>query len=254
MQITENKVSQMTANLLEQTLGQLVAADIRNATIFKKHGLDFCCGGKKTVKQACIEKGIDVLTIEQELQHSDLIMASSRSLPYSDWPLDFLCDYVVNTHHSYVRKALPDIEAYAEKVCRVHGKNHPELIRIFSLVGDIATELNSHMSKEENVLFPYIKKLVSATNNKLSTQAGKFGSVKNPIQMMEMEHEMVGIALEEIRTLTNDYSYPPDACTSYKLLFKLLTEFEEDLHLHIHLENNIIFPRVIEMEKRLELL
>lgn len=234
----------------DETLGQIAAKDLRKAQIFKKYGLDFCCGGKKTVKQACAEKGLDVTKIEQELQHADK-MPASRPLPYSDWSLDFLADYIVNTHHSYVRKNLPDIRAYAEKVKRVHGNRHTELLPIHQLVEEVNAELMAHMIKEERVLFPYIKELVAAKNNIQPLHAAHFGTVQNPINMMEMEHEMVGRNLAEIRERSNDYTLPEDACASYSLLYRMLDEFEEDLHLHIHLENNILFPKALEIEKQL---
>jgi regulator of cell morphogenesis and NO signaling len=234
----------------DETLGQIAAKDLRKAQIFKKYGLDFCCGGKKTVKQACAEKGLDVTKIEQELQQADRIPAS-RPLPYNDWSLDFLADYIVNTHHSYVRKNLPDIKAYAEKVMRVHGKRHPELLKVYQLVEEVNAELTTHLVKEEKVLFPYIKELVTAQNNTQPLHAAHFGTVQNPIKMMEMEHELVGKNLDEIRILTNNYLLPEDACASFSLLYRMLDEFEEDLHLHIHLENNILFPKAQELEKEL---
>lgn len=243
------KISKLIAGENDETLGQIAAKDLRKAQIFKKYGLDFCCGGKKTVKQACAEKGLDVTKIEQELQQADRVPAS-RPLPYNDWSLDFLADYVVNTHHSYVRKNLPDIKAYSEKVMRVHGSHHPELVKVFQLVEEINAELTAHLVKEEKVLFPYIKALVSAQNNEQPLHAAHFGTVQNPIHMMEMEHEVVGENLDEIRKLTHNYLLPEDACASYSLLYRLLDEFEEDLHLHIHLENNILFPKAIELEKQ----
>ena len=234
----------------EETLGQIAAKDLRKARIFKKYGLDFCCGGKKTVKQACVEKGLDTTKIEQELQQADT-MPTSRPLPYSDWSLDFLADYIVNTHHNYVRKSLPDIRLYADKVKKVHGSHHPELIRIQQLVEAIHTELMAHMIKEEKVLFPYIKELIVANNQLQPLQAACFGTVQTPINMMEMEHELVGNNLAEIRELSVDYTLPEDACASYSLLYRMLDEFEDDLHLHIHLENNILFPKALDIEKQL---
>jgi len=233
----------------EETLGQLAAKDLRKAEVFKKYGIDFCCGGKKTVKQACAEKGLDVTKVEQELQQAD-IMPSSRPIPYGDWAPDFLADYIVNTHHSYVLKSLPDMRAYAAKVAEVHGSAHPELMRIYQLVEEINSELLAHMVKEERVLFPYIKELVAAKNNTQPLHAAHFGTVKNPINMMEMEHEVVGENLAEIRELSHDYLLPSDACSSYRLLFRMLEEFEEDIHLHIHLENNILFPKAVNLEKQ----
>lgn len=234
----------------EETLGEIAAKDLRKAEIFKKHGLDFCCGGKKTVKQACAEKGLDVTKIEQELQQADK-NPNARPLPYGDWSLDFLADFIVNTHHSYVRKTLPDLREYAAKVAKVHGAHHPELISIQQLVEAINAELSAHLIKEEKVLFPYIKQLVAAENNTKPLQAEQLGSVQNPINMMEMEHELVGKNLEEIRILSNNFTLPEDACASYSLLYRKLNEFEEDLHTHIHLENNILFPKALEIEKQL---
>jgi regulator of cell morphogenesis and NO signaling len=234
----------------QETLGQVVTKDPRKAEVFKKYGLDYCCGGKQTIKEACLEKGLDLAAVEQELRQADK-MPASRPLPYDSWSLDFLVDYIVNTHHSYVKTQLPDIKAYAEKVMNVHGSQHPELIRIFQLVEEINEEMTAHMIKEENVLFPYVKQLVAAKNNQLPLPSARFGSVQNPISVMEMEHEMVGKNLAEIRQLTNNYSLPAGACASYSLLYKLLNEFEEDLHLHVHLENNILFPKALDIEKQL---
>jgi regulator of cell morphogenesis and NO signaling len=242
----------LIVDLLEskETLGQIAAKDLRKAQVFKKYGLDFCCGGKKTVNEACKEKGLDLRKVEEELKQADEL-PSQRALPYGDWSLDFLADFIVNTHHNYVRKNLPDISAYAKKVMNVHGNDHPELLRIHQLVEEVNAELSAHMVKEERVLFPYIKELVIAKNNKQPLRVSHFGTVKNPIKMMEMEHELVGKNLAEIRELSHDYSLPDGACGSYSFLYRLLNEFEEDLHLHIHLENNILFPKALEIEKQL---
>jgi len=244
------KMTKRTSGETDETLGEIAAKDLRKAQIFKKYGLDFCCGGKKTVKEACKEKGLDVTKIEQELQQADKI-PSSRPLPYNEWNLDFLADYIVNTHHSYVKKNLPDIKTYADKVAKVHGGRHEELLPVRQLVDEIYTEMMNHMVKEERVLFPYIKELVTAKNNTQPLHASHFGTVQNPINMMEMEHEAVAKNLADIRQLTNDYVLPEDACASYSLLYRLLDEFENDLHLHVHLENNILFPKALEIEKQL---
>ena len=245
------KITKRLTGENEETLGEIAAKDSRRAQVFKKYGLDFCCGGKKTVKEACAEKGLDVTKVEQELQQADKLPAS-RLIPYGDWSLDFLAEYIVNTHHSYVRKTLPDIVGYSEKVMKVHGNSHPELLRINQLVGEIDAELSGHLIKEEKILFPYIKALAAAKNNTQPLQAGHFGSVQSPINMMEMEHELVATNLDEIRKLSNNYSLPEDACASYSLLYRMLDEFDEDIHLHIHLENNILFPKALEIEKQLK--
>ena len=235
----------------EETLGQIAAKDLRKAQIFKKYGLDFCCGGKKTVKEACSDKGLDVTKIEQELQQVDKNFGA-RPLPYDEWNLDFLADYIVNTHHSYVKKSLPDLRGYAAKVAKVHGESHPELLSIYLLVEKINEELSAHLEKEEKILFPFIKKLVASADSGQPIPQMHFGTVKNPITVMETEHEMAGKDLEEIRILSNNYALPEDACASYSLLYRMLDEFEDDLHIHIHLENNILFPKALELERRLK--
>jgi len=242
------KISKRITGESDETLGQIAAKDVRKAEIFKKYGLDFCCGGKKTVKKACAEKGLDVTKIEQELQQAVKVF-TFRPIPYNEWALDFLSDYIVNTHHSYIKKTLPELVSYATKVAGVHGKQHPELYKIKSLVDDVNTELSGHMVKEEKLLFPYIKALVLANAKEQTLQAAHFGTVQNPIQLMETEHELVGKNLDDIRVLSKNYSVPEDGCASYSLLYKMLDEFESDLHLHIHLENNILFPKALEVEK-----
>jgi len=234
----------------DETIGEIAAKDLRKAEVFKKNGLDFCCGGKKTVKEACLEKGLDIVKIEQELQQANQ-MPVSASLPYNEWEPGFLADYIVNVHHAYTRKNLPEIRGYALKVLRVHGKEHPELAEIQRQVEVIYEEMMAHMAKEEKVLFPYIKDLAVARNQSQLHQAAHFGTVKNPINMMEMEHELVGTAMHKIRTLSGDFTIPEDACASYSLLYKMLEAFETDLYTHIHLENNILFPKAVEREKQI---
>lgn len=234
----------------DETLGQIASKDLRKAEVFKKYGLDFCCGGKKTVKEACAEKGIDVTKVEQELQTADKNISTARPLPYNDWSLDFLADYIVNTHHSYVKKTIPDLRVYASKVASVHGNRHPELLAISQLTDEVCNELSSHLIKEETILFPYIKQIVNSKNNGTPVQNKNFNTIQNPINMMEHEHEVVGKNLDKMRQLSNNYSLPEDACASYSYLFKTLDEFENDLHIHIHLENNILFPKALALEKK----
>lgn len=243
----EVKISKKKSGETDETLGQIASKDIRKAQIFKKYGIDFCCGGKKSLKTACAEKGLDVVQVEKELNNVDQAVFA-RPLPYQDWSADFLADYIVNTHHSYVKKNLPDISQFAQKVAIVHGPQHPELPEVNSYVEKVAAELASHMMREEQILFPFIKQLVEAKNS--GSDSSGF-SVSGPINVMEMEHDMVGTYMAKIRELTDGYTIPAGACTSYKLLFKLLEEFEEDLHLHIHLENNILFPKAQEIENEL---
>lgn len=247
------KISKKFSGENEETLGEIAVKDLRKVEIFKKYGLDFCCGGKKTVKEACAEKGIDVTKVEQELQQAENVapISSYKPLPYDDWSLDFLADYIVNTHHSYVKKTSPDLSAYSIKVAKVHGDSHPELIKINELVQEIVDEMSHHMKEEEQVVFPYVKRLVSYKNGIEKPNIKDSANIQKPITKMEMEHELVGGNMEQIRALTNNYTLPEDACASYSFLFKMLQDFESDLHLHVHLENNILFPKAIELEKSL---
>jgi regulator of cell morphogenesis and NO signaling len=234
----------------DKTLGELAANDFKKALVFKKFGLDFCCGGKKTVKEACAEKSIDPIHVENELDKIDNAPVQT-ALPYNDWSLDFLIYHIENTHHLFVNTTIAELCYYASKVMAVHGKDHPELIKINELVLSVFNELTIHMEKEEQILFPYIKTLESSKLTGAPFKKPPFETVKNPIQAMEAEHETVGATFEEIQKLTNHYTLPENACASYNLLYRMLKEFEEDLHIHVHLENNILFPKAIKLEKQL---
>jgi len=233
----------------EPTIGELVAKDFRKAEVFKKYNLDFCCGGKKTVAQACNEKKVDYMVVEKELTNLDSVIVNS-SQKFDEWDLGFLVDYILNTHHEYVKKSIPLLLEYTSKVAKVHGSSHPEVIAIAQKFNEAADELSGHMCKEEQILFPYIKRLVLAKANKQKKPYTAFGTVRNPINMMEHEHDAVGDIFRAIRELSNDYTPPEDSCATYKVSFLKLKEFEDDLHQHIHLENNILFPKSIELENQ----
>lgn len=243
------KIAKNSSSESEPTIGELVAKDFRKAEIFKKYNLDFCCGGKKTIAQACNDKKVDIMEIENELNKIDSQDAQT-SHKFDEWELDFLVDYILNTHHKYVKNAIPILLDYTSKVAKVHGKEHPEVIAIADKFYVAAEELNGHMCKEEQILFPYIKQLVSANSNKSTIPGSVFETIKNPINMMEHEHDVVGDIFKTIRELSNNYTPPEDGCTTYKVSFLKLKEFEEDLHQHIHLENNILFPKSIKLESQ----
>ncbi|HUH73520.1 MAG TPA: DUF542 domain-containing protein [Chitinophagales bacterium] len=228
----------------DETLGELAAKDLRKIEVFKKYGLDFSCEGKKTVKEACAEKGLDVTKVEQELQQADKT-PSTHQLPYDEWDLDFFSDFIVNTHHRYIRKNLPEITSYANKVMEVHCENYPELIDINNLVKQINTNITALIEEEEMVLFPKIKRLVKST----STDSDSSESLQNIIHSAEKVHQLINKDLEEIKKLSNNYSLPEDACASYTLLYRMLSEFEDDTLLHTHLENNLLFPRALKLEE-----
>ncbi len=231
----------------EKTVGELVAEDYRKAEVFKKFGIDFCCGGGKTVKDVCEKKGVDYAVLEKELLDAEK-KAGSDTTNFNEWKLDALADYIVEKHHTYVKENIPMLLEFSKKVARVHGNANPEVVKIADLFQEAADELTHHMMKEENVLFPYIKELANKQKNGSNGLHPPFGTVQNPIRMMEMEHEQVGDLLKQIAELSGNYTPPAHACNTYRVEYFKLKEFEDDLHRHIHLENNILFPKAIELE------
>jgi len=249
-EIWEVKISKLNTGEKPATIGELVAADFRKAEVFRKFGLDFCCGGKKSLSQACIAKGIDVTKVEVALAEVDNKPKTSQQ-DFTNWDLDFLADYIVNTHHKYVTESLPMLFEFSKKVARVHGDFHIEVVEIADYFKAVADELTMHMDKEENILFPYIKDLVAAKKNGTPFKPSPFGSIENPIRMMESEHVSAGGNMDKIHELSSSFTPPEDACSSYRVLYQKLEEFELDLHQHIHLESNILFPKAIALEKEL---
>ncbi|HLW39894.1 MAG TPA: iron-sulfur cluster repair di-iron protein [Brumimicrobium sp.] len=234
----------------EETIGEIVAENFHTAEVFKKYGIDFCCQGNRSVRQACEDAGVDVETVEKELQNPHLLnTGSTNNHNFTEWDLGFLADYVTNTHHKYLRKYLPELNMYSDKVSKVHGKSHPELHTVDELLKQVTEEFYSHMKDEETILFPLIKIIEKAKEGEVSYSASE--NFEAVVDHAEKEHKDVGYALEQIRKLTDDFTPPKDACASYTLLFKMLEEFEGDTFTHIHLENNILFPKAIEMEKTL---
>ncbi len=235
---------------LNAHVGEIVASDYRSAKVFKKYGIDFCCGGGKTIDAVCEKQGINKEAILAELK---TIVEANNSLEtdYNKWSLSKLVTHIVEKHHAYVQEALPALDQYLNKVARVHGEHNPELIPILSHFESVKRELTQHMHKEEMILFPYIKKMEECKKQNQQLSIPPFGSIENPINMMEEEHDDAGNEMKEIRNLSNNYNPPAHACNTYMVSFKLLEEFEEDLHMHIHLENNILFPKAIQLEKKL---
>ena len=233
-----------------RTVKEMVTEDHRAAAVFEKYSIDFCCNGGKTLDVACSEQGVDLGTVLQELQGLKKVGDTNHFRP-DEWELDALSDFIVNNHHRYVQRSLPIILAHIDKVVSVHGGNHPELAGIADRFHAVAEELTRHMQKEEMVLFPYIKTLVVANGGDGPMIAPPFGTIRNPIRMMEAEHRSAGDAFAFIRNASSDLTPPADACTTYRVTYGELAEFERDLHQHIHLENNILFPKAIELEARI---
>lgn len=229
----------------------LVANDFRTAAVFQKYGLDFCCGGGRPIAEAAIAKGVDPAALIVDLEA--VTLSPMNGTPkFNSWEPDMLIDYIVANHHAYVKETLPTTLMHVQKVARVHGENHPEVIAIAAAFTRVAQELSQHMQKEEMMLFPFIKSLVAARRNGGAAPRPPFGSVANPIRMMELEHQSAGDEMEEIRTLSSGYAPPEDACTTYRVAYQELHAFELDLHQHVHLENNILFPKAVLLEEELE--
>ena len=221
-------------------IGDIVTQDFRAAEVFKKAGIDFCCGGSQSLEAACRDKKLDVAEIESELsklENSELV-SSHR---FNEWKLDFLCDYIVNTHHQTVMKLLPELTFYTQKIAEVHGDNHPELPEIANLFAQVDTELRQHLCNEEEVLFPAIREVLK-TNS-----AESKATIISEITRMTGEHEFAGGAMDKINELSHSYAVPDDGCNTYRVAYKLLEQFEDDLHIHVHLENNILYPKAMKL-------
>lgn len=229
----------------KQIIGELVAEDYRAAEVFAKYGIDFCCKGNLTLQDVCEKKKIDLNALVSDLSDITKQVESAKN-DYQAWPIDLLADYIEKKHHRYVVEKTPAIQQYLTKVTQVHGKTHPELTEILASFNESVQMLAAHMKKEELILFPYVRKLAVARENEVLVP--HFVTVQNPIDMMKEEHDTEGERFKKISELSHNYTPPQDACNTFRVTYALLKEFEEDLHLHIHLENNILFPKAIKME------
>ncbi len=234
-------------NVQTDFIGDIVAQDFRTAAIFKNYGIDFCCKGGRTIEEACESKKLDADKIYEEI--GNLPKNDGGTIDFNSWPLDLLADYVEKTHHRYVEEKTPVLQAFLDKLCKVHGGRHPELFEIRDLFEASARDLGAHLKKEELILFPFIKNMVQAQISGNVIQQPPFGTVENPVNMMKHEHTVEGERLRKIAELTDKYNQPADACNTYRVTFSMLQDFENDLHKHIHLENNILFPKAIRLEK-----
>jgi regulator of cell morphogenesis and NO signaling len=227
-------------SLGERLVGSIVADDFRTAEVFKKAGIDFCCGGNKSLSETCRLSGIDQEKLEAEITG----LASLPSDParnYKDWDLGFLCDYIMNTHHKFVLRNLPQLVTYTEKIASVHGEHHPELVEVAGLFSRINKELLQHLAKEEEVLFPAIREALAGGNPEACA------TIQSEISRMSGEHEVAGGLMDKINVITGGYFVPDDGCNTYKVTFKLLEQFEDDLHVHVHLENNILYAKALKI-------
>jgi regulator of cell morphogenesis and NO signaling len=229
-------------------VGEVVKTNFKTATLFQANKIDYCCGGDQTISEVCSKSGIK----EEELinQLETVLQDSDPDTDYiNNMELSTLAEYIVNRHHAYVQKNIPFLKQNLDKIAEVHGDNHPELARVRDEFYESAGELTMHMQKEELLLFPYVKKMEEAKKENKNLPSPPFGKVANPIAAMMAEHENEGERYVRISELTNNYQVPADGCTTYEVTFKQLADFEKDLHRHIHLENNILFPKAKKMEE-----
>jgi regulator of cell morphogenesis and NO signaling len=236
----------MTATL-DTTIRDIVANDFRTAAVFQRHGIDFCCKGDRSVQDACRTTRVSAEEVLQEIATATATPAT-LSARFSTWDLATLVSYIVGNHHAFVRQSMPILLAHTRKVAAVHGGSHPELVEVARLFNAVAEEMASHMLKEEQILFPYILDMEQASLGADPLPSAPFGSVQRPIRMMEAEHESAGDAMARIRSLTAGYEAPDGACTTYRVCLQELEAFERDLHEHVHLENNILFPKAARLE------
>ena len=231
-----------------QTVGQMVVERPQRSRVFDRLRIDYCCGGKRTLEEACAKRGLDLKAVLAELEAFD---AEANTQPDAVRPANLtmteLADDIERTHHAYLREELPRLGDLVKKVSAVHGQAHPWLAGLTSVYADLVAELEPHMLKEEQILFPLIRELDQAA----TAPSFHCGSVGNPIRMMEMEHQNAGAALDRIREMTTDYEIPEGACNSFRAMLSGLEHLEADLHLHIHKENEILFPKASEMEAKL---
>jgi regulator of cell morphogenesis and NO signaling len=235
---------------VEKTVRELALENPAATRVFEKLGIDYCCGGNKSLEEACRAANLSMDAVIDSLEMADhSARAVQADHTWQTEPMTDLISHIKTTHHKYTREEMARLAPLFDKVCSVHGQNHPELQQVRASFRGLVQELTTHMMKEEMVLFPYIVRMEEAFIQKEAVLPSPFGSVQNPVSMMEHEHDSAGNALRAMREASSGYTVPPKACISYQTLYKALVDFEADLHQHIHLENNILFPRAIAMEK-----
>lgn len=236
-------------DLIHKNVGDIVAERFATAQVFKRYGIDFCCHGHVSLEQACACAGVRVEQVVADLQKPEAA-AEGGGIPFASWPLDLLIDYVLKIHHRGIRSKGPELLKLIEKVKRVHGEAHAELHELYDLVTVSLQDLEMHLQKEENVLFPYLYELFAASQSGNSIGTMHCGSIAHPIRVMHMEHENEGNRYLHIKEITDSFRVPEDACGSYRLMLAELESFIDALFEHIHIENNILFPQFMELEAR----
>ncbi len=240
-------------DLKDTHLATIVTNLPHSVRVFEKYQLDFCCQGRQSLSQACETRGLSIETVLNELAEvTSLSVRTPHVVNTVEMTPGELIDLIIGRHHAYVRGSLGQIQNHVQKIANVHGTSHPELREIAACFADVVAEMGPHMMAEENVLFPYIREMEIAASSGLDLMPPAFGTVRNPVAMMEAQHESAGGLMARIRFLSHDYTIPDDGCTTYRVTMQELKEFELDLHQHVHLENNILFPKAVALEKQLQ--
>ena len=253
MREQNQKIEKAKAALVyyNQTISEIVRNDYRTADVFKKHGINYCCGGNISLQEVCYQRGMDYDTIVNDLNAVSRRIGISSALNFSEWKLEFLIDYIVNIHHAYQKIALPSIESSLISFVEGHKKKFPELEKVLELFLHLRRLIPPHNRHEEEIIFPYIK-LIENTHRRKETYGHLFvRTLRKPLSHIENEHGEILTTLKEIQTLTNQYTFPDNACTNHRVVFNKLREFHDDMLQHNHLENDVLFPRAIELEKEL---
>ena len=237
---------------LNTAVSQIVRSDYRTADVFKKHGINYCCGGNASLREACDLKKLSATQIAIELEDAVQSISLPASVRFDEWPLDFLIDYILHVHHTHVKKTTGPLQGMIRNFAEAHKAKYPHMLRVADAFENFADVLLEHMQKEEASIFPYVRQVLSMHSRKDSFASLFVRTLAKPLeQVAEMEHRRIAAYLKELRELTGHYSYTPSVCTNHQVIYHKLKEFDADMVQHKHLENNILFPKVILMEREL---
>jgi regulator of cell morphogenesis and NO signaling len=234
-----------------KTVSEIVRADYRTADVFKKYGINYCCGGKLPLTEACVVQNIDIQNLQEELTRATKTISLPNTLQYNQWKVDFLIEYIINVHHEYVKQSIPALEESLLSFINGHLKQHPELSEVQQIFQELVQLVLRNNQQEEEIIFPYIKLIANAYNRKESYGGLFVKTLRKPLSNLEAENNKISSLLNQLRSLTHNYVFPENTCTNHRVVFHKLREFDNDLVQHKHLENNILFPKAVELEREL---
>lgn len=238
-------------NDFNKTVSEIVRTDYRTSDVFRKYGINYCCSGQVSLDEACAQKGLDYSAIIEELNQATRNIRLPNTIQFDQWKIDFLIDYIINVHHAYANQILPSLEANLVSFANSHQKQFPEMPQLVAAFSNLSTLIIAHNRHEEEIIFPYIKQIDNTFRRKESYGGLFVRTLRKPFHSVDGEHKHIGELFQDIRRLTNNYTFPDSACTSHRVVFQKLQEFDNDMVQHNYLENNVLFPKVMEMEKQL---